>query len=125
MDVSKRKGTHFTIRHENIERFKMNRAGSICAFCNGPDCRNEHGWSRADAVMTTSSLLRHGVGHMRTLLNGLPALLAARGIGSVEEIRGLMSRKKLKNPPAFERANYVHILQGYHIAPRIDPRAKT
>ena len=34
----------------------------------------------ADTVMTTSSLLRHGVGHMRTLLDGLSALLAAREI---------------------------------------------
>ena len=29
----------------------------------------------ADVVMTTSSLLRHGVGHMRTLVDGLSALL--------------------------------------------------
>lgn len=71
----------------------------------------------ADTVMTTSSLLRHGVGHMRTLVDGLHALLAARGIESLEEIRGVMSQKDMQNPTAFERANYVHILQGYHIAP--------
>jgi len=71
----------------------------------------------ADTVMTTSSLLRHGVGHMRTLLDGLSALLAAREINSLSEIRGRMSQQNLKNPTAYERANYVHILQGYHILP--------
>jgi dihydroorotate dehydrogenase (fumarate) len=70
----------------------------------------------ADTVMTTSSLLRHGVGHMRTLVDGLSALLAAREIRSLSDIRGRMSQRNLKNPTAFERANYVHILQGYHIA---------
>jgi dihydroorotate dehydrogenase (fumarate) len=69
----------------------------------------------ADTVMTTSSLLRHGVGHMRTLLDGLSALLAAREIDALSDIRGRMSQRNVKNPTAFERANYVHILQGYHI----------
>jgi dihydroorotate dehydrogenase (fumarate) len=70
----------------------------------------------ADTVMTASSLLRHGVVHMRTLRDGLSALLAARKIESLDEIRGRMSQQNVKNPTAFERANYVHILQGYHIA---------
>ena len=34
----------------------------------------------ADTVMTTSSLLRHGVNHMGGLLDGLVGLLAARGV---------------------------------------------
>jgi len=69
----------------------------------------------ADTVMTTSSLLRHGVKHMRTLLDGLSALLAAREVASLSGIRGRMSQKNLSDPTAFERANYVHMLQGYHV----------
>lgn len=69
----------------------------------------------ADTVMTTASLLRHGVAHMRTLVDGLSALLAAREIDSLRDIRGRMSQGNLKNPTAFERANYVHMLQGYHV----------
>ena len=71
----------------------------------------------ADAVMTTSALLRHGVAHMRTLLDGLRALLAARQYERLDQVRGLMSRGRLKDPAALERANYVHILQSYP-APR-------
>ena len=69
----------------------------------------------ADVVMTTSSLLRHGVGHMRSLLDGLSATLAARGIGSVNDIRGRISQRNVENPTAFERANYINVLQGYHV----------
>ncbi len=69
----------------------------------------------ADTVMTTSSLLRHGVGHMRTLVDGLSALLAARGFAAVTDIRGRMSQQGVENPTAFERVNYIHLLQGYHV----------
>jgi dihydroorotate dehydrogenase (fumarate) len=71
----------------------------------------------ADTVMTTSALLRHGVGHMRTLLEGLSSLLAAREIGSLDQIRGRMSQRSVKDPTAFERANYLHVLQGFRAAP--------
>jgi len=67
----------------------------------------------ADAVMTTSSLLRHGAGHMRTLVDGLAALLTAREIQSLQQIRGRMSQAKVKNPTLFERANYIRMLQDY------------
>lgn len=70
----------------------------------------------ADTVMTTSSLLRHGTGHMRKLVEGLAALLDARNIRSLDQIRGRMSQQTIKNPTAFERANYIHLLQGYHVA---------
>jgi dihydroorotate dehydrogenase (fumarate) len=68
----------------------------------------------ADTVMTTSSLLRHGAEHMRTLVDGLSTLLAEREFESLDQVRGRMSQKNLKNPTALERANYIHILQGYH-----------
>jgi dihydroorotate dehydrogenase (fumarate) len=69
----------------------------------------------ADAVMTTSSILRHGTRHMATLVNGLAELLEARRIESVSEIRGRLSRQSLGNPSTYERANYMQMLQGYHI----------
>jgi len=67
----------------------------------------------ADVVMTTASLLRHGVGHMATLVYGLADWLAARGLTSPDEIRGIMSHGKTDDPEAYERANYIRVLQGY------------
>jgi dihydroorotate dehydrogenase (fumarate) len=67
----------------------------------------------ADVVMTTSALLRFGVGHMAALLGGLEKWLAARDFTSLEAVRGIMSQSKLRDPQAFERANYIKILHGY------------
>lgn len=69
----------------------------------------------ADTVMTTSALLRHGIGHMRTLVDGLSALLAARGLDSLTGVRGRMSQRNLKNSTVFEHANYLQTLVGYHV----------
>ncbi len=63
--------------------------------------------------MTTSSLQRHRLGHMQTLLRGLVHWLSARDIEAIAAIRGKMSHRRLGDPTAFERANYIKILQGY------------
>ena len=67
----------------------------------------------ADAVMTTSALLRHGVTYMARLLAGLTHWLAAREFASLEKVRGMLSHRRANNPDVFERANYIKILQGY------------
>jgi dihydroorotate dehydrogenase (fumarate) len=64
----------------------------------------------ADVVMTTSALLHRGIGQMRQLRAGLQAWLAAREL-TLAEMRGRMSRQRLNDPSAFERANYIRILQ--------------
>jgi dihydroorotate dehydrogenase (fumarate) len=68
----------------------------------------------ADAVMTTSALLRHGVDHVKTLLDGLTQWMEARGFDNVSDLRGLMSQKRIKDPTAFERANYIQVLHSGH-----------
>jgi dihydroorotate dehydrogenase (fumarate) len=67
----------------------------------------------ADAVMTTSALLRHGVGHIKTLADGLVQWLDAREVCSVVDIRGRMCQRRISDPTAFERANYIQIIQGW------------
>lgn len=67
----------------------------------------------ADVVMTTSALLRHGVDYVAVLLAGLTSWLRAREFASVNQMRGIMSQQRVQDPQAFERANYIKILQGY------------
>lgn len=67
----------------------------------------------ADTVMTTSALLRHGIGHVRVLRKGLEEWLGRREIPSLQRIRGRMSQLRVADPIAFERANYIRILQGW------------
>jgi dihydroorotate dehydrogenase (fumarate) len=45
----------------------------------------------ADAVMTTSALLRHGPGYAAHLLGGLASWMQRKGFGTVAELRGLLS----------------------------------
>jgi dihydroorotate dehydrogenase (fumarate) len=67
----------------------------------------------ADVVMTTSALLRHGIGHMRVLNDGLADWLSARGASRLSDIRGVLSHGRIDDPEAYERANYIRVLQGY------------
>jgi dihydroorotate dehydrogenase (fumarate) len=72
----------------------------------------------ADVVMTTSALLRHGIGHLGTLLTGLTEWMQVHNFGSLSDMRGRLSQRTLKDPVAYERVNYVRILQ----KPAIDVR---
>ncbi len=74
----------------------------------------------ADAVCTTSSLLRNGVGHMKTLLDGVTGWMERRGYESIGQMKGSMSQQKVGDPSAFERANYIKVLQSYK-SPYMEP----
>jgi dihydroorotate dehydrogenase (fumarate) len=67
----------------------------------------------ADAVMTTSALLRHGPARLRTLVDGLARWMEGHRYDSVAQMRGAMSQRNVADPEAFERANYVRILQSW------------
>ncbi len=67
----------------------------------------------ADAVMTTSALLRHGAGYLKTLRDDLEAWMDRRDYQSVLQMKGSMSQLKVANPDAFERANYIKVLESY------------
>lgn len=65
----------------------------------------------ADVVMTTSALLRHGPGHVTTLLDGLTAWMDRKGIGSVNEIRGLLAPAADTPQPGYGRYGYLHAVE--------------
>lgn len=64
----------------------------------------------ADAVMATTALLHHGPEYVATLLRDLGDWLQARGIHRLERIRGTMSHARLREPGAYERANYLGLI---------------
>jgi dihydroorotate dehydrogenase (fumarate) len=67
----------------------------------------------ADVVMTSSALLRHGVGYLKVLFDGVKAWLEARDLEALDTIRGCLSQYKINDPTLFERANYIRMLQNY------------
>jgi dihydroorotate dehydrogenase (fumarate) len=64
----------------------------------------------ADAVMTTSGLLRHGAEHVSVLLRGLDDWLDEREYESVEQARASVSQVAAADPDAYERSNYVQVI---------------
>jgi dihydroorotate dehydrogenase (fumarate) len=71
----------------------------------------------ADVAMTTSALLRHGPGHVRTIEAELRAWMADHEYDSVEQLRGSASQATAGNPAAFERANYMATLHSWTTPP--------
>lgn len=67
----------------------------------------------AHTVQLVSVLLRHGPRFLTTLINGLRTWLLDHGYESVDELRGAMSHQRCPDPEAFERANYIRILQSW------------
>ncbi|MDX1569800.1 MAG: dihydroorotate dehydrogenase-like protein [Xanthomonadales bacterium] len=67
----------------------------------------------ADAVMTTSSLLRNGPDHLRVICEQLEQWMDRRDFESVRQIKGSMSRQRVADPSTFERANYIRTLQSW------------
>lgn len=67
----------------------------------------------ADAVMTASALLRNGPAYLGTLRAGLVEWMDSREFDSLQQVRGVMSQRKVKDPASFQRANYIKILESY------------
>jgi dihydroorotate dehydrogenase (fumarate) len=67
----------------------------------------------ADVAMMTSALLRHGPEHLAGVEAGLRDWLAAHGHASPAEARGRLSQRAIRDPLAYERANYVRALGSY------------
>ncbi|MFZ0530470.1 MAG: dihydroorotate dehydrogenase-like protein [Propionicimonas sp.] len=65
----------------------------------------------ADVVMTTSALVRHGVGYARQLLAGLAEWELRKGFASVDDYRGLLAVPAGTEGNDYARSGYVAALQ--------------
>ncbi|MDH3314752.1 MAG: dihydroorotate dehydrogenase-like protein [Betaproteobacteria bacterium] len=70
----------------------------------------------ADAVMTTSALLKNGIGYAEHLLRDLEEWMEAREYASINQMKGSMSERNVADPTAFKRGNYVRMLEQYKSA---------
>ncbi|HEX2960321.1 MAG TPA: dihydroorotate dehydrogenase-like protein [Ignavibacteriales bacterium] len=66
-----------------------------------------------DIAMVCSELLRHGPARITQMLDGMKRWMEEKEYSSVEQMKGSMSQKAVKEPAAFERANYMKTLQSY------------
>lgn len=67
----------------------------------------------ANVAMMTSALLQRGIPHLRGVLGDLNRWLELHEYVSIAQMRGSMSQRAVAQPAAFERANYMKMLQSY------------
>jgi dihydroorotate dehydrogenase (fumarate) len=70
----------------------------------------------ADAVQLVSVLLQHGPERIRVLRRAIEAWMEERDYESLAQMRGSLSLDRCPDPAAFERGNYVRILQTWRRA---------
>jgi dihydroorotate dehydrogenase (fumarate) len=68
----------------------------------------------ADAVQIVSALLQHGPERLLLILRDLRHWMEEREYTSVAQMRGSMNLGRCPDPAAFERGNYVKLLQTWH-----------
>ncbi len=67
----------------------------------------------ADVAMICSELLTNGVGRIADILSKMNNWMEEKEYASVSLMKGSMSQKSIAEPAAFERANYMKMLQSY------------
>ncbi|WP_404784432.1 dihydroorotate dehydrogenase-like protein [Altericista sp. CCNU0014] len=68
----------------------------------------------AAATQIVAALLRHGVGHLRSIERDLETWLEEHEYASVSQLRGTMSQQNCPDPSQFERVQYMKTLQTYY-----------
>ncbi len=70
----------------------------------------------ADGVQLVSALLQSGPEELTRLRSGLAEWLEEHEYESLSQMRGSMNLLRCPDPSAYERDNYMHILQGWKAA---------
>jgi dihydroorotate dehydrogenase (fumarate) len=68
----------------------------------------------AHAVQIVSALLKNGAGYLKILLNHLKIWMKEHEYESVRQMQGCLSLARCPDPAAFERANYMRVLNSWH-----------
>ena len=67
----------------------------------------------ANVAMMASAILRHGIPHLAHVRRELHAWMEQHEYGSIEQMRGSLSQRAIRNPDTYERANYLRVLSSY------------
>ena len=71
----------------------------------------------ASVAMTTSELLTNGIRRVPSILADMERWMTGHEYESIMQIKGSLSQKSVKEPAAFERANYMKVLNSFKSLP--------
>ncbi len=66
----------------------------------------------ADVTMTASALYKNGISYITTMEKSLLLWMDSMGFQSLDYFKGSMNQSNVSDPTAYERANYIRILEG-------------
>ncbi|OGO65680.1 MAG: dihydroorotate dehydrogenase [Chloroflexi bacterium RBG_19FT_COMBO_50_10] len=68
----------------------------------------------ATVAMSTSALLKRGTNAIQQILTGMEEWMSGHEYESITQMRGSMSQGAIADPAAFERANYMKVLNSFN-----------
>lgn len=71
----------------------------------------------AQVVMIASEILKNGYGRIPDLLANITAWMEEHEYQSIQQMQGSMSQRAVREPAAFERANYMRVLGSFRDLP--------
>jgi dihydroorotate dehydrogenase (fumarate) len=71
----------------------------------------------AKVAMSASAILQEGYERVSVILNDLQAWMEAHEYESIKQMQGSMSQQSVAEPAAFERSNYIRILNEFRDLP--------
>lgn len=71
----------------------------------------------AQITIMASELLQHGLKRLRKMVEGMTQWLQMHGYGAMAKLQSSMSQEQIKDPAAFEQANYIQILHSWQPDP--------
>ncbi len=110
----------YNLSHEEDSRLPLRYIGLLSGEVRGSLCANTGLFSGkdvarmilagADAVQVVSTIYKSGIGQISVILKELEQWMESKNYSSVEDFRGKLSRKSIKDPFAYKRAQYIDIL---------------
>ncbi len=110
----------YNLSHDEDSRLPLRYIGLLHGEIRGSLCANTGIFTGkdvikmllagADCVQVVSTLYKHGIGHVSKMLEDINEWMDHKHYDSIDKFRGKLSKKLMKDPFAYKRAQYVDIL---------------
>jgi len=110
----------YNLSTQNDNRIALRFSGLLYGELNAKVCANTGIFTGedvismllagADTVQIVSTIYKNGIGQISTILNEMETWMKKKNYKTLDEFRGKLSQKTLKDPFTYKRAQYVDIL---------------
>jgi dihydroorotate dehydrogenase (fumarate) len=110
----------YHLSHEDDNRLALRYIGLLYGEINGSICANTGIFTGkdvvkmllagADCVQVVSTLYKNGISQVTKMLTEIEEWMEHKNYDTIDSFRGKLSKKQMKDPLAYKRAQYVDIL---------------